>query len=173
MYVPGPIRTEADERNDTKSLDRSLRERLYFVTKRNAKASKFGLPQTLVTSDDVAMREYAELALQSSFPPGEDRLCAHFMSHMPATHLEHIYAEDFQAQSGYFGVKMFFYRAQLIAGEVGNTAVADYAWARESELPELLSAETLEAIKPILFGVSNNLDQLKLEYIEGDDAAKW
>lgn len=173
MYEPGPIRTEADERNDTKSLDRALRERLYFVTKRNAKASKFAFPQTLVTSEDVSMREYAELALQASFPPGEHTLRPHFISHMPAAHLEHVYGEDFQAKSGFYGLKMFFYRAQLIGGKMGRVAAADYAWARESELPQLLSGETFRAVDPILLGVANDLSGVNVTYLEGDDAAKW
>lgn len=173
MYVPGSIRTEADEENDTRSLDRALQERLYFVTKRNAKASRFAFPQTLVTSEDVPLREYAELALQSSFPPGEQSLRPHFISHMPATHLQHVYSDEFQSKSGFYGLKMFFYRAQLISGEMDSVTVSDYAWARESELPQLLSGETYRAVEPILFGADNDLSHVDVKYMEGDDAARW
>lgn len=173
MYEPGPIRTQADERNDTKSLDRALRERLYFVTKRTAKSSKFAFPQTLVTSESVSMREYAELALEASFPPGEHTLRPHFFSNMPAAHLEHVYGDEYQTKTGFYGLKMFFYRAQLIGGDMGRVSVADYAWARESELPQLLSEETFRAVDPILFGVGNDLSHLNIKYEEGEDAAKW
>jgi hypothetical protein len=122
------------------------------------------------------MREYAELALSSCFPPGggAGRLRAHFISHMPATHLAHAYSDAYQTRTGIFGVKVFFYRAQLISGGVGDDAtVADYTWAREGELPSLLSAETYDAVRPALFGVGNDLSHVKVAYEEGDDAAQW
>lgn len=172
MYVPAPVETDADKRGDTKSLDRSLRERLYFLTKRSAKSKLFAFPQTLVTSPDVPMREYAELALTSSFPPGSRDMRVHFISHMPATHLQHVYGTEFQEKSGFYGVKMFFYRAQVITGGVGDVAVADYAWLRESELRESIGSETFQAVRPALFGVTNDVD-VEVEYEEGEDEARW
>lgn len=173
MYVPAPVETEADERGDVKSLDRALRERLYFLTKRSPKSKLFGFPQTLVTSPDVPMREYAELALLSSFPPGKSSLRVHFISHMPATHLEHAYPREYQEKTGFYGVKMFFYRAQVITGDVGEVAVDDYAWARECELEGKVGRETYHAVKPALFGVANEVPDLEVEYEEGIDAAQY
>lgn len=173
MYTPASIRTEADSTNDVKSLDRSLCERLYFVVKRNSKSRWFQFPQTIVTADDVSMTAYAELALQSSFTGIKGHgLRAHFISNMPASHLAHVYSEKFQKESGYYGVKLFFYRAQLIEGKFSETKWADYAWARESELEEFLSPETLQAVRPLLFGVKNDVCA-DLKYEEGEDTARW
>jgi hypothetical protein len=168
MYTPAPIETEADASGDRRSINRALRERLYFVMKRNAKTSFYQFPQTLVVSDVVTMREYAELALKSALPPSV-ALNAFFISNSPAAHLAHEYGPAYQAKTGYFGVKVFFYRAQLVSGGGDDVAAAlkgssaDYAWARAAELPELLSTETYEAIRPLMFGTNDNVD-VQIEY---------
>jgi large subunit ribosomal protein L46 len=171
MYEPAPIITEADRTNDMRSLNRALRERLYLVIRRTPNSSHYQFPQTLTPSLEVSMRAYAELALRSAIPAGgDDPLKAFFISNTPATHVAHLYRDDYQRSTGFYGVKVFFYRAQLMSGSLpeGPAALAggaDYAWAREDELPELLSAETYRAVQPILFGVGDKVD-LQIEYEE-------
>lgn len=179
MYKPAPIITEADKSNDIRSEERALRERLYFLVKRSATSSHYQFPQSLVTSPNTTMRAYAELALQSTFKH-PCPITVHFFSNAPSSHLAHVYGHSTQQKSGYYGVKVFFYRAVLLSGSVSSTktcsellsSAVDYAWARDSELPDMLSAETYEAVTPLLFGVEHKVD-LSPEYIEGDDEALW
>jgi large subunit ribosomal protein L46 len=174
MYTPAPIETEADDSGDRRSLNRALRERLYFVMRRTSTANKYQFPQTLAVSDDVPLREYAEMALKSALPPSV-ALRTHFISNSPAAHLAHTYGLSYQAKTGYYGVKVFFYRAQLISGVDGTGLAAalgdggtDFCWARDGELKEVLSTETYRAVQPLLFGTNCKVD-LHLEYPEPID----
>lgn len=174
MYTPAPIVTEADKVNDMRSQDRALRERLYFVVKRSSSSAHYQFPQTLVTSPNTKMREYAELSLQSTFKP-PCPLTFHFFSNSPALHLAHIYSVSMREKTGCYGVKVFFYRAALLSGAVTPAqenspvlnSVADFLWARDSELPELLNSETYEAVKPLLFGLIPEVD-FNEEYVPGE-----
>lgn len=152
MYTPAPRRTEADEKNDTKSLERALDERLYFVVKRSEKSQNMQFPQVLVSDDGTKMVDYAEQAFKSVTMPGT-RPKLHFISYSPACHLEHVYPVRYQQKHDVYGLKIFFYRAILMSGEVDEIRNGvDYVWARDRELKGLLGAEYHAAIKPILFG---------------------
>lgn len=153
MYVPAPRRTEADNVNDTRSLERALDERVYFLIKRNEKAQYFQFPQTLATDRDTVLHNYAEQAWKGVTLPGK-RPEVHFISNSPACHLEHVYPVQYQQKHDVYGVKVFYYRAMVLSGELdGIRNGVDYVWAREKELPELLGEEVHQAVKPVLFGV--------------------
>lgn len=152
QYVPAPRVTEADRTNDIKSLERALPERLYFVVSRSDKTDKMTFPQVLVKDDDVKMAHLAENAFKS-VTMAASRPKVHFMSFSPACHLEHVYPPKYQEKQDVYGIKIFFYRAMLMSGEIeGVRNAIDYAWARDCELPKLLGDEYYSAIKPILFG---------------------
>lgn len=157
LYEPAPRITEADKTNDTRSLDRALDERLYFVIKRSDKAATMQFPQVLATDKSVTMRHYAEHALNAVVPVAS-RPIVHYISHLPACHLEHVFSQQYQEKHDVYGVKIFFYRVMLIKGGISDVRQAvDYSWARESELEHLFSSEYYNAIKPILFGVGPKL----------------
>jgi large subunit ribosomal protein L46 len=171
MYEPAPIITEADKTNNMRSLNRALRERLYLVIRRTPTASHYQFPQTLTPSPEVSMRAYAELALRSAVPArSDDPLKTYFISNSPATHVAHVYGAEYQRSTGFYGVKVFFYRAQFLSGSLPEQPAAlpggaDFAWARDEELAQLLSPETHRAIEPILFGVGDKVD-VDVEYEE-------
>lgn len=152
LYAPAPRRTEADEKQDTKSLERALDERLYFVVKRSDKAQNMQFPQVLASDPETKMMTYAEQAFRSvSLPASRPKV--HFISHSPACHLEHVFPVRYQQKHDVYGVKIFFYRAILMSGEIdGIRNGVDYAWARDCELAGLLGEEYHNAIEPILFG---------------------
>lgn len=153
VYTPAPRRTEADARDDTKSVERALDERLYLLVKRTERSEHFQFPQMLVAEDGVTMRTYAEMAFRG-VTMGASRPKVHFVSHSPACHLEHVYPLRYQQRHDVYGVKVFFYRAMLIEGEVKEVRNAvDYMWAREGELERALGEEVYRAVKPILLGV--------------------
>ncbi|KAI0562294.1 39S ribosomal protein L46 mitochondrial [Gracilaria domingensis] len=151
-YRPAPRVTEADRTNDQKSLDRALKERLYFVIRRTGNSPNMQFPQVLASKDDVTMKEFAESALKSVTVPAS-RPVFHVISYSPASHLEHVYPPSYQQKHDVYGVKIFFYRVMLLSGDVSPTRnCEDYMWARDCELPELLGHEYYASIKPILVG---------------------
>lgn len=153
MYQPAPRTTDADKTNDTKSLERALDERLYFLVKRSAKSNNFQFPQMLATDRNMLMAKYAEQAWKGVTLPGK-RPEVHFISHSPACHLEHVYPVRYQQKNDVYGIKIFFYRAMLMSGELeGIRNGVDYTWARQGELGDLLGDEYHSAVKPILLGV--------------------
>lgn len=155
LYKPAPRRTEADEKGDTKSLERALDERLYFLVRRSAKSRNMQFPQILVSDDGVKMADYAEQAFKNVTIP-RTRPSVHFISYSPSCHLEHVYPVKYQQEHDVYGIKIFFYRAMLLSGEVSGVRNAvDYVWARESELGNFLSDAYCEAVKPILFGTGH------------------
>lgn len=187
MYNPAPIYTEADRTNNQRSLNRALRERLYFLVKRSPKATFYQFPQSIlpIESDDqqqgprITLRVHAERAFRAVLPivgPDDPEVpVPYFVSNAPACHLAHKYSDAFQEKTGYYGVKIFYYRAEYLRGHLDDTkplpSGADFVWARESELPELLSAETFEAVKPILVSVTPRNVEFKQEYPKQQDGA--
>lgn len=158
MYTPAPRVTQADHDNDTKSLERALSERLYFLIKRSKKSQNMQFPQILVKEDNVNLKDYAEKALKSvTLQSSRPRI--HFMSYSPACHIEHIYPPKYQQEHDVYGVKIFFYRGCLLNGEINEIRnCEDYVWARESELSQFLGEEYYNGIKPILLGVGPRIE---------------
>ena len=152
QYVPAPRVTEADRTNDVRSMERALAERLYFLVKKNEKSERMTFPQVLVKDDNVKMMEHAENALKGVTHMAT-RPQVHFLSFSPACHLEHIYPEKYQQKHDVYGIKIFFYRAMLLNGEITSVRnAADFVWARDCELQEYLGDAYYNAVKPILFG---------------------
>lgn len=158
LYTPAPRVTDADERNDTKSMERALQERLYFVIRKTEKSGHMQFPQMLVGDDGVTMMGHAEMAFKN-VTLGNTRPSLHFISYSPGCHLEHVFPKSYQEKHDVYGVKIFFYRAMLLSGVIDEVRnAADFMWARESELGEVFGNEYYQAIKPILFGVGPRIE---------------
>lgn len=160
-FVPAPRVTEADKKNDTRSLKRALAERLYFVVK-HTDGAPYRFPQTLVRDpgedEDTSLVKMAERAFRA-VTLAQHRPPVYYISHRPACHLEHIYPLAYQQKHEVYGVKIFFYRAVLLKGEIPEVRNAvDYRWARDCELEEMIGSGYYEAIKPMLFGVGPSID---------------
>lgn len=75
-----------------------------------------------------------------------------FISNAPAGHFQYAYPDALQAQRKEFGAKVFYYRTQLIAGNIKleTKLYTDYAWVAADELHEYFDAESAEYLKNIL-----------------------
>lgn len=75
-----------------------------------------------------------------------------FISNAPMGHYCYKYPEEMQAQRNEFGAKVFYYRAQLLNGNVKleTRLYTDYAWVASDEVHEYFDAETAEYVKNIL-----------------------
>lgn len=157
QYVPASRVTEADHKNDIRSLDRALQERLYFVIK-SAHSSLYRLPQIMVDDDEVKLITFAERAFKAVTNP-VTRPHIHYIAPRPACHLEHVYPVSYQKKYDVYGIRIFFYRAMLVVGEIDGVKNADdFAWARASELNQFLGPEYHAAMKPALLGNGPSID---------------
>lgn len=75
-----------------------------------------------------------------------------FISNAPAGHFQYKYPDAVLAQRKEFGAKVFYYRTQLLAGNIKleTRLYTDYAWVARDELHEYFDAETAEYVKNIL-----------------------
>jgi hypothetical protein len=122
-----PRVTEADKRNDTKSLDRKLWHKLYLVVKRKG---KWGFPSVQRASDKEGLMEAARRAAFSVFDEETRTPDLYFVSACPAGYRP--------LQSA----KEFFLKVQLLHGGgfdrgTCKETVEDFAWLTPKEIAEL------------------------------------
>lgn len=152
-YQPGPRITKADHDHDTKSLDRALDERLYFLVKASHNSKVYRFPQILANDDDIKLWDYAKKAF-NAVTVLDDRPDVHFIGNRPCCHLEHVFPVKYQQEFDVYGVKIFFYRAVLLNGQINQVKNSvDYIWARETELKDLVGGNYYNSIEPALYGV--------------------
>lgn len=159
QYIPAPRVTEADRTNDTKSLERALPERLYFLIK-SERATHYRFPQTIADDDEVRLWTFAERAFKT-VTHAASRQSVHYIAPRPCCHLEHVYPVNYQTKYNVYGIKIFFYRAVLLFDQkISVKNNTDYVWARACELEQFVGTEYYNGIKPALYGVgpSNNYD---------------
>lgn len=82
------------------------------------------------------------------------QLHAHFVGNAPCAHLRHDYGRKFRDKHGVRGLKVFFYRAVLVRGQVSalrQSMADDWAWVTAAELPEYLPSEYYAAVRNALW----------------------
>ena len=117
LDAEGARETEADRAADEKSLQRALARRLYLLVRDDATGS-WRFPQAEWESPATA-RQTLERALSDA---GAADLELHWVGHAPCAHLEHN------------GSRQFWWRAQVLAGDVSPPAGVEYAWLTSDEL---------------------------------------
>mmetsp|Transcript_11903 Transcript_11903/g.21537 ORF Transcript_11903/g.21537 Transcript_11903/m.21537 type:complete len:262 (-) Transcript_11903:845-1630(-) len=150
-FTPAPRITPDDIANNTQSLNRNLQKHLYFVLKRSENARFYQFPQRL-TDDNESMRESAEKALKAVVG---NELSVWFIGYCPAAHYVHEYSQEMKIKNGgeFDGVKVFFYRATLISGEVKELRQGkDFRWMDADELKQYLAPDYYNAVRDALFG---------------------
>eukprot|EP01038_Epipyxis_sp_PR26KG_P011511 gene11511-15421_t len=146
-FKPASRITEADEKNDRRSLDRRLQDNLYLIVKRNRSEHSWQFPQGKLLPEET-MRMTSERIIDRAVGQTE----RWFMSNCPVGHYSYEYPESLQKSRQNFGAKVFFYRAQLISGNVKlqTKLYTDYAWISGDEVGEYFDEPTAEYIRNIL-----------------------
>lgn len=146
-FTPAPRITEADEKNDRRSLDRRLQDSLYLIVKRNRADNSWQFPQGRWLPQET-MREVSERVVDRAV----GKVNRWFISNSPSGHYCYEYPPEMQQKRGNFGAKVFFYRAQLIAGDVKleTRLYTDYAWIARDEVGEYFDADTAEYVHHLL-----------------------
>lgn len=122
VFRPNPRVTDADKRDDTKSLHRKLHRPLYLIIKR-AGSDKWTLP-TAKWETNETIRETAERMAKQTY--GFD-ITHYLLGNAPTTHM----VRD--------KTKIFFMHNLWVGGNVmlkGNKALDDFAWVTPAEFAE-------------------------------------
>lgn len=140
--------TEADEKNNCKSLDRKLEENLVLVIKQKLGNEDFWiLPQGLWTNGET-LRETAERVLKESCG---NSIHFRFYGNAPCGFYKYKYPKDIQEQSGVEGAKIFFFKATVLKGNVEKKdSWIDYEWATVQELNNKLVQPYMKNVKLFL-----------------------
>lgn len=146
-FQPAPRITEADLNNDRRSLERQLPRSLFLLVKRSRSDKAWQFPQGKLIGEET-MRKGAERVLDRAV--GNVR--RYFISNAPIGHYCYEYPEELQRQRQQFGAKVFFYRAQLIEGDIRleTRLYTDFAWIVREEVGEYVDPDMAEYITALL-----------------------
>ncbi|KAG0165843.1 54S ribosomal protein L17 mitochondrial [Apophysomyces sp. BC1034] len=136
--------TEADQKKDVKSLDRSLQRTLYLVLhKPNDAQNPWQFPQGQLESNEY-LHEAAERRLKEECGPDMD---VWFVGRQPITFYKQAAAKNEDTT----GSKVFFMKARVYGGQVQPSKdVKNFAWLTKEELADYLSEDYYKAIKDSL-----------------------
>lgn len=144
---PTPRETEADRRNNVKSLRRALPHRLFLIVKKDRADNAWQFPQG-EWQEGQTIRQTAELSLKEIIG---DKLQTWYISNAPSVHVEYYSTPEYKEQTGYDGTKVFFMRAYQMGGPLKLPAgITDFAWLKHDELESRLSSNTWERMKQAL-----------------------
>jgi hypothetical protein len=149
-FTPASRVTEADEKDDRKSMERMLDKSCFLIVRRNRKDLAWQFPQgkLIEEKDGASARACAERVLDRAV----GTVNRFFISNAPVGHICYAYPEEMQKQRGQYGAKVFFYRAQLVQGNVKleTRLYTDYAWIGRNEVGEYFDEETTKVITAML-----------------------
>lgn len=147
-FQPAPRTTEADAKNDVHSTDRNLTGSLYLIVKRNRSDFAWQFPQGKIQPDEKTMRSVAERVIDRAV----GNVNRWFISNAPIGHYCYEYPQAIKEKRKEYGTKVFFYRAQLIAGNVRleTRLYKDYAWISRNQVKDYFDEQTAAYMTAIL-----------------------
>ncbi|RLN57205.1 hypothetical protein BBJ29_008718 [Phytophthora kernoviae] len=137
-----PRETEDDATNNRKSLNRALKGRMFLLVKNDQKDAKFqwffpqGEKQEEEKMRDAALRQVTEtVGAEVEVSP---------VGFAPIGYVKYLHDND----SEFDGTKVFFYKSQLVYGDVELNAgkASDYLWVTRDELAEYLDSEIADYV---------------------------
>lgn len=130
-------KTSADSSHDLKSLDRKLDKHLvYVVQKETGDKVKWTLPQSNWECGET-LRQTAERALQNHIPDTNVR----FLGNAPWGVHTIKYSASQRAKIGTLGLKIFFFKAQLLERKFISSSPHEYNWLGREELASFLEPD--------------------------------
>ncbi|KAF9355123.1 54S ribosomal protein L17 mitochondrial [Mortierella sp. AD094] len=142
--------TEADRKNDVKSLERALQRTLYLIVKKPREQHAWQFPQGGVRAVEN-LQEAAGRELQEECGGNMDLW---FVGRVPIGHYSYSHPKNFKTESDtpVKGTKVFFMKAHIFAGQVqvDNKEIVDFAWVTKQEMKDYVSPDYYEAVKDML-----------------------
>jgi len=153
----GSRTTEADRKNDTRSLYRKLDQKLFLIVKKHRPNYQWQFPQSSWKEGET-MRQTAERIVKTKFNV-QNSLHSWLVGHSPISYVSYTYPEDQQKILNTYGAKIFFYYGFYINGAVSlDKSIVDYAWVTKDELSLYLKGDYLEELKLVL--PNNGINEL-------------
>ncbi|KAF9990306.1 54S ribosomal protein L17 mitochondrial [Mortierella antarctica] len=144
--------TEADRKNDVRSLERALARTLYLIVKKPREQHAWQFPQGGVRVCEN-LQEAAGRELQEECGGNMDLW---FVGRVPIGHYNYSFPKGFapktETSPGANGAKVFFMKAHIFAGQVqvDNKEIVDFAWVTKQEMKDYVAPEYYEAVKDML-----------------------
>ncbi|KAG0256845.1 54S ribosomal protein L17 mitochondrial [Mortierella polycephala] len=144
--------TEADRKNDVRSLERALQRTLYLIVKKPRDQHAWQFPQGGVHLCEN-LQEAAGRELQEECGSNMDLW---FVGRVPIGHYNYKLPKDYvpkiQNTSAIKGTKVFFMKAHIFAGQVqvDDKEIVDFAWVTKQEMKDYVSSDYYEATKDML-----------------------
>ena len=147
-FKPASRTTEADIKNDRKSLERKLPNSLYLIVKRSRLDNSWQFPQGKIAENETSLRLTSERIVDRAV----GKINRWFISNSPAGYNCYAYPEALQKQRKQYGAKIFYYRCQLIDGSVKleTRLYTDYAWVTRDEISEYFDKEAAYLMQHLL-----------------------
>jgi large subunit ribosomal protein L46 len=138
-----PRVTEADEKNDNKSIERKLAEHLLYVTKEKIGENEVWILPHGPLQGEESLREAAERILREKYGR---KVKAKFYGNAPCGFYKYKYPKSVKGDA--VGAKIFFMKAQYVAGEVeSNESRLDFCWNTVDELSNKMYDPYLKAVR--------------------------
>ncbi|KAF9146971.1 54S ribosomal protein L17 mitochondrial [Linnemannia schmuckeri] len=143
--------TDADRKNDVRSLERALARTLYLIVKKPRDQHVWQFPQGGVrVCENLQEATGRELSEECG-----SNMDLWFVGRVPIGHYQYNFPKDFVAKSSNTavkGAKVFFMKAHIFAGQVqvDNKEIVDFAWVTKQEMKDYVAPEYYEAVKDML-----------------------
>lgn len=152
-FTPISRQTEADEKNDVRSLRRALHRPLHLIVERKVGSDLFWDLPTVINKGGETMRETAERALASACGTG---LSVNVLGNAPWAFYRTTYSRKIRDKTGKRGEKVFIYKAFHDSGDVTMMSAQkdycnDYKWVLREELWDMLHERPRRALFEILY----------------------
>lgn len=145
-FTSGLRNTEADEKNDTKSLNRALDKSLYLLVKQN---NSWTIPTLVNENNEESLRETAEKAIQKYC--GKN-FKAQILGNAPFVHYTNKYSKKYQEHTGARGEKVFVFKAYFQDGQVkAEQCTEDFQWLKREEVFEKVDSLLKSPLATILY----------------------
>jgi hypothetical protein len=137
--------TADDSSGNQRSLNRNLAKRLVLLTKFRLGIKPQWLLPSALHQEGESLRQTAERALVAILGP-ESELRVKFLGNIPASSYVYKYPKPVQKATGKAGGKMFFFKAQLVSGNVNleqsnKEVISDFLWLDRQEASQLMLKE--------------------------------
>nr|CAH7728001.1 unnamed protein product [Callosobruchus chinensis] len=134
QFKPADRITDADKKNDMKSLQRKLDKHLVLVVNQMLGDKKhYLLPQGILQAGET-LRQAAERVLKQSCGPD---LGAQIYGNAPCGFYKYKYPKSVIEETGVVGAKVFMYFARYTKGQIKDKAL-DFKWLDRTELQKSL-----------------------------------
>ncbi|CAH1118750.1 unnamed protein product [Phaedon cochleariae] len=146
-FKPANKITEADKKNDLKSLNRKLDKHLVFVLNQKVGDKNFYILPQGAREDGETLRQTADRVLRQNV--GTD-VKVQIYGNAPCGFYKYKYPGDIKNETGTVGAKVFIYFARYLGGQLTQTNL-DYKWLDRTELQKTLPPQYNTSVKQFLF----------------------